>query len=94
MMQMQIAQELRNEYEAATGVWPAYPRSRIALDRLCEILDRIKAAQDAIKTKAVADEFARLTKTEPNPNPDNLDLDADVPHPVRLPAGESWEPWV
>ena len=34
------ARQLRKEYEDATGVWPRYPRSRIALQALGESLHR------------------------------------------------------
>ena len=43
----QRASALRREFEAATGIWPAYPRSRVALEALRERLDRYTAATTA-----------------------------------------------
>ena len=43
------ARLLRDEFEVATGVRPKYPRSREALQDLCETLDRYNAAKANLK---------------------------------------------
>ena len=68
MAHAQRAHALQDDFEAATGIRPGYPRSRIALQDLRETLDQYIAAQDAVKVldsqkqtvKVEADEFTRL----------------------------------
>ena len=80
MAHAQRAHTLQDEFEAATGYRPPYPRSRVALQDLRETLDRYRAAQDAQKAidaqkqgvKAEADEFARLGQID---DFDDFDLD-------------------
>ena len=43
------ARQLQEEYVAATGIRPKYPRSRVALQGLRETLDRYKAATANLK---------------------------------------------
>ena len=72
------ARLLRDEFEAATGIRPKYPRSREALQDLRETLDRYNAAKANLKAndarrkgaKNLADELARLDKIKP----DDFDL--------------------
>ncbi|KAK3700996.1 hypothetical protein RRG08_063250 [Elysia crispata] len=71
--------QLQEEYVAATGIRPKYPRSRVALQGLRETLDRYKAATANLKAndarrqgaKNLEDEFSRLNKIEA----DEFDLD-------------------
>ena len=87
MAHAQRAHALQDDFEATTGIRPRYPRSRIALQDICETLDRYIAAQDAVKAldaqrqgaKDEADEFARLGQMDVY---DDFDLD----HPTV--AGE------
>ena len=77
---VQKAHALQDDFEAATGIRPRYPRSRIALQDYRETLDRYIAAQDAAKAldaqrqavKDEADELARLGQMEVD---DDFDLD-------------------
>ena len=70
---------LRDEFEAATGVRPKYPRSREALQDLRETLDHYNATKANLKAndarrkgaKNLADELARLDKIKP----DDFDLE-------------------
>ena len=67
MAHAQRAHALQDDFEAATGVRPRYPRSRIALQDLRETLDRYIAAQDAVKVfnskkQAVKDEAKEFTR--------------------------------
>jgi hypothetical protein len=80
MAHAQRAHALQDEFEAATGIRPQYPRSRIALQGLRKNLDRYIAVQDAVKVldaqrqavKDEADEFAQLAKMDVI---DDFDLD-------------------
>ncbi|KAK3794883.1 hypothetical protein RRG08_001031 [Elysia crispata] len=71
--------QLQDEFEAATGVRPKYPRSRVVLQGLRETLDRYEAAKANLKAndarrqgaQNLADEFSRLNKIEA----DGFDLD-------------------
>ncbi|KAK3746657.1 hypothetical protein RRG08_039082 [Elysia crispata] len=73
------ARQLQEEYVAATGIRPKYPRSRVALQGLRETLDRYKTAMADLKAndarrqgaKNLEDEFSRLNKIEA----DDFDLD-------------------
>jgi len=84
------ARLLRDEFEAATGIRPKYPRSRVALQDLRETLDRYNAAGADLKAmytrrqgaKDLADEIARLNKIEAD------DFDLDTPTSASL-AGEA-----
>ncbi|KAK3785869.1 hypothetical protein RRG08_063141 [Elysia crispata] len=73
------ARQLQDEFEAATGVRPKYPRSRVALQGLGKTLDRYEAAKASLKAndarrqgaKNLADELSRLNKIEA----DDFDLE-------------------
>ena len=73
------ARQIQDEFEAATGVRPKYPRSRVVLQGLRETLDRYKAAKANLKAndarrqgaKNLEDELSRLNKIEA----DGFDLD-------------------
>ena len=80
MAHAQKARAVQDEFEAATGVRPKDPRSRVALQDLCETLDRYIGAQANSKAadareqaaKDFAGEFARLSQTDVA---DDFDLD-------------------
>ena len=84
------AKFLRDEFEAATGVRPPYPRSRVALQGLRETLDRYNAAKVNLKAndarrqgaKNLADGFSRLDKIEVD------DFDLDTPTSAEQLEGE------
>ncbi len=85
------ARLLRDEFEAATGVRPKYPRSREALLDLRETLDHYNAAKANLKAndarrqgaKNLADELARLNKIEAD------DFDLEMPTSARQLEGEA-----
>ena len=85
------ARLLRDEFKAATGVRPNYPRSRVALQGLRETLDRYNAATAKLKAndarrqgaKNLADEFARLNQIEAD------DFDLDTPTSAGELEGEA-----
>ena len=85
------ARLLRDEFEAATGVRPNYPRARVALQGLRETLDRYNAATANLKAndarrqgaKNLADEFARLNQIEAD------DFDLDTPTSAGELEGEA-----
>ena len=85
------ARLLRDEFEAATGVRPKYPRSREALLDLRETLDRYNTAKANLKAndarrqgaKNLADELARLYKIEAD------DFDLDTPTSAGQLEGEA-----
>ena len=85
------ARLIRDEFEAATGVRPKYPRSWQALKNLRETLDRYNAAKANLKAndarrqgaKNLADEFARLGKIAPD------DFDLDTPTSAGELEGEA-----
>ena len=85
------ARLLQEEYEAATGFRPPYPRSRVALQGLREILDRYNAAKANLKAndarrqgaKNLADELSRLNKIEAD------DFDIDTPTSAGQLKGEA-----
>ena len=77
------ARILQDEFEAATGVRPPYPRTREALQGLRETLDLYKATLENVKAAdarrradaAAADEFARLRQIDAV---DDFDLDTST----------------
>ena len=80
MAHAQRAHVLQDDFEAATGIQPRYPRSRIALQDLRETLDRYIAAQDAVKVldsqkQAVKDEADEFTRLDQMDVIDEFDLD-------------------
>ena len=79
---------LQDEFEAATGIRPAYPRSRTALQNLRETLDRYNAANktinDAQQAEDFANEFARLGQIDVV---DEFDL--DISTSIRELEGEA-----
>ena len=85
------ARLLRDEFEAATGVRPKYPRSREALLDLRETLDRYNTAKANLKAndarrqgaKNLADELAHLYKIEAD------DFDLDTPTSAGQLEGEA-----
>ena len=85
------ARLLRDEFEAATGIRPNYPRSRVALQGLHEILDCDNAAKANPKAhdarrqgaKNLANELARLYKIEAD------DLDLEMPTSAGQLEGEA-----
>ena len=80
MAYAQKARALQDEFKAATGVRPKYPKSRAALQDLCETLNHYIATQDNVKAadawkqaaKDFAGEFARLSQADVA---DDFDLD-------------------
>ena len=83
---------LQDEFEVATGVRPNYPRSRVAIQNLREVLDRYNAANankasiasaDASAT-AFVDEFARLGQIDVVD-----DFDLDIPTSAGELEGEA-----
>ncbi|KAK3782034.1 hypothetical protein RRG08_027208 [Elysia crispata] len=85
------ARLLQEEYEAATGFRPPYPRSRVALQGLRETLDRYNAAKANLKAndarrqgaKNLADELSRLNKIEAD------DFDLETPTRAGQLEGEA-----
>ena len=85
------ARQLQEEYVAATGIRPKYPRSRVALQGLRETLDRYKTAMADLKAndarrqgaKNLEDEFSRLNKIEAD------DFDLDTPTSAGHLEGEA-----
>ncbi|KAK3771926.1 hypothetical protein RRG08_053907 [Elysia crispata] len=85
------ARQIQEEYVAATGIRPKYPRSRVALQSLRETLDRYKAATANLKandarrqgSKNLADELSRLNKIEAD------DFDLDTPTSAGQLEGEA-----
>ena len=79
---------LQDEFEAATGIRPAYPRSRTALQNLRDTLDRYNAANktinDAQQAEDFANEFARLGQIDVV---DEFDL--DISTSIRELEGEA-----
>ena len=86
------AKQIRDEYQALTGVRPVYPRSRAALQRLSETHDRHKALKERLIARQaeedIAREFARLGRinestfwttgiTEKTERDDYADYDTD-----------------
>ncbi|KAK3718248.1 hypothetical protein RRG08_023019 [Elysia crispata] len=85
------ARQLQEEYVAATGIRPKYPRSRVALQGLRETLDRYKTAMANLEAndarrqgaKNLEDEFSRLNKIEAD------DFDLDTPTSAGQLEGEA-----
>lgn len=68
------ARELREEYERITGIWPSYPRSRIALQNLRDALTRLHAEARANQEAGQAEPALQNILDEPIPQEESARL--------------------